>query len=98
MASTVTAPLGGFSQIRGARVFLIGLTGVVLIGALSMTGVLTQARDLIPGLKVSTPTYQTTTVAAGNVAVTVTATGPVSAVNNLPLSFKESGRLAELKA
>src|SRR5438552_2429761 len=44
----------------------------------------------------NTPTYQTGTVAQGNLAVTVSATGPISSENTLPLTFKNAGRLAEV--
>ena len=39
-------------------------------------------------------TYQTTTVAKGTISDTVGATGPVAAAQTLPLSFKQSGKLA----
>jgi HlyD family secretion protein len=68
-----------------------------LVALLNLTGSLAQVRNAIPGLSTSTPTYQTSTVSSGNVAISVTATGPVSAVTSIPLSFKQSGKLTELK-
>ena len=44
----------------------------------------------------ATPTYQTATAAQGAVEVTVSATGPITAPASVPLSFKSSGRLAEI--
>src|SRR5262249_41447042 len=97
MQSTMTAPYPRHGQFPGARLLGAGLVAAILVGILAWTGLLVRARSLIPGVRSTTPTYQTATVASGNLAVTVTATGPISAVSNLPLSFKESGRLAELK-
>jgi len=74
-----------------------GLVLIVLIGILAFSGVLAQARQSIPGLQQSTPTYQTTTVSKGNISVSVTATGPIAAVDSTPLTFKTSGKLAQLK-
>lgn len=70
---------------------------VVLIGLLTVSGAWAKVRQIIPGLGAATPTYQTTTVQRGNVTVGVTATGPVAAGQSVPLSFKTSGKLAELK-
>src|SRR4051794_39042063 len=42
------------------------------------------------------PTYTTAPVTQGNLAVTVSATGPISSENTLPLTFKNAGRLAEV--
>ena len=44
----------------------------------------------------ATPTYQTAPVTRGNLAITVSATGPISSTNTLPLTFKNAGRLAEV--
>ncbi len=81
-----------WQQIAVGLLLLAGL-----VALLNLTGVLSRARELIPGLASSTPTYATTTVGRGNVTVSVTATGPVSAITSIPLSFKESGKLAEIK-
>lgn len=70
---------------------------VVLIGLLTLSGAWAKVRQVIPGLGVAAPTYQTTTIQRGNVTVGVTATGPVAAGQSVPLSFKSSGKLAELK-
>jgi HlyD family secretion protein len=71
---------------------------VVILLILGYTGVLAQVRQSLPFAPSQAPVYQTSPTEHGNVAVTVTATGPVSAVNVLPLTFKESGRLGDLKA
>jgi HlyD family secretion protein len=97
MASTLTAPYPRPAQFPGTRLLGAGLTVAILAGILVWTGLIGQVQSYLPGLKSATPTYQTSTVSTGNVAVTVTATGPVSAVNVLPLTFKESGQLANLK-
>ena len=74
-----------------------GLVLIVLVGILAFSGVLAQARQSIPGLRQSTPTYQTTTVSKGNISVSVIATGPIAAVDSTPLTFKTSGKLTALK-
>lgn len=74
-----------------------GLVLIVLVGILAFSGVLAQARQSIPGLRQSTPTYQTTTVGKGNISVSVIATGPIAAVNSTPLTFKTSGKLTALQ-
>jgi len=68
-----------------------------LLALLNATGALAQVRSAIPWLSSSTPTYETSTVASGNVTVGVTATGPISAATSIPLSFKESGKLNTIK-
>ena len=45
----------------------------------------------------SAPSYQTAEVTRGSLTVTVNATGPITNPNNLQLTFKNSGRLAELE-
>jgi HlyD family secretion protein len=85
-------------QSRPWQQMVIALVLVAgLVAFLNLTGALAQVKNVIPGLSTSAPTYQTSTVAAGNVAVSVTATGPVSAVTSIPLSFKQSGKLTDLK-
>jgi hypothetical protein len=64
------------------------LAVLVVLAVLRFTGVVAQVTDLIPGLRAAAPAYQTQPVARGNVAVSVVATGPVTAVNQLPLTFK----------
>src|ERR1041384_3161844 len=41
-------------------------------------------------------TYPTSAVTSENLQVTISATGPISNAVNFPLSFKSSGKLAEL--
>src|SRR5206468_522921 len=79
------------------RALLGGLILIVLVGALAFNGTLATLRNLIPGATVGTSTYQTSSVSRGNVVIGVTATGPISAVTNVPLSFKGSGKLTALK-
>src|SRR3954454_3677189 len=42
------------------------------------------------------PPYVTTAATQGNVAVTVSATGPITAPTSVPLSFRSSGKLSEI--
>jgi HlyD family secretion protein len=73
----------------------IGVAAVLAlaIAALIYTGAIAQIKQRIPGLADATPTYQTTAPAKGNVVIGVTATGPLSAITNIPVSFKSSGKL-----
>src|SRR5262249_3974914 len=64
---------------------------------LVVTGVFAQVTHVLPFLSAPAPTYQTATVSRGNVSVSVSATGPVSPVVSVPLSFKTSGKLSEIK-
>jgi HlyD family secretion protein len=70
---------------------------VVIAAILTFTGVLANVRQMIPGLADTTPVYQTTGISKGNVSVSVTATGPIAAPEDIPLTFKESGKLASVK-
>ncbi|HVC34152.1 MAG TPA: HlyD family efflux transporter periplasmic adaptor subunit [Chloroflexota bacterium] len=94
--TTVVSPAGG--RVVVPKILVGALILVVILGILGVTGVLAQARQLIPGLKESAPTYQTTTVGHGNIEVSVIATGPVATVDELPLTFKTSGKLDALNA
>ena len=89
------AGLAGRPWIRPTAI--AGVVALLVLVVLQQTGLLNQAVQSIPGLGATTPTYQSGTVARGNVAVSVVATGPVTAVSSLPLSFKSSGKLADLK-
>lgn len=76
---------------------LIGvLVLAIIIAILGITGVLAQARALIPGLAPAAPSYDLATVGKGNIQVSVVATGPIAAVNDAPLTFKTSGKLAKV--
>lgn len=80
---------------RRVLISVILLAGFIAL--LNLSGGLTRVRSIVPGLSQSSITYQTTTVSRGNVAATVTATGPISAATSVPLSFKESGKLTSIK-
>src|SRR5215469_6272601 len=69
----------------------------VLAALLVVTGVFAQVTHVLPFLSSPAPTYQTATVSRGNISVSVSATGPVSPVVSVPLSFKTSGKLSEIK-
>lgn len=97
MARTQALPFPRPPRPIGLRTIGIAAGLVVIVGLLTVTGALAQIRQRIPGLGPTAPTYQTATVNKGNLAVSVTATGPISAVNNLPLTFKASGKIAEIK-
>jgi HlyD family secretion protein len=68
----------------------------LLLGFLHLTGQLATLQRRLLGQS-SAVTYQTAPVSKGTVAETVTATGPIAAAQTLPLSFKSSGKLADLK-
>ncbi len=95
MAKTTGLPVGRRFPIRAT------IVGVVLVIGLATFVVVTnsvpQVRRLIPGLAQPAPTYQTTRVSRGNLIVGITATGPIAAVQTIPVTFKTSGQLAELK-
>jgi len=42
------------------------------------------------------PTYQTASVATGNVQLGVAATGPISVTTSMPLSFKQTGKVTQI--
>src|SRR5579883_2071584 len=91
----IASPSGG--RIAIPKMAIGAVIVIVIVAILGATGVLAQARQLIPGLRQPAPTYQTATVGTGNVQVGVIATGPVSTINDLPLTFKTSGKLATVK-
>src|SRR5712692_2340689 len=95
MARTIALPLPRRSSsvpvLAGALVF--GVAVVILL----YTGALASVKQMIPGLADTTPVYQTTAVSHGNLVISVTATGPISAPNDVPLTFKSSGKLADAK-
>jgi HlyD family secretion protein len=80
-----------------SKLFAGVLVLVVVIGALGLTGVVPQVRRAIPGLAQTPPAYQTIRVRRGDITVGVTATGPIAALTTIPLTFKTSGKLADLK-
>ncbi|MBA2449046.1 MAG: biotin/lipoyl-binding protein [Chloroflexi bacterium] len=48
------------------------------------------------GSRQTLPGYQTAEVARGSLAVSISATGPISAPTSIPLNFKSGGKLAEV--
>jgi len=92
----VSALPGGW---RTARPRLIA--GAVVIatafGVLSVSGVLGRVENLLPGLGSPSPTFQTAPVGRGNLISTITATGPIGTTTNVPLTFKNGGKLSALK-
>jgi multidrug efflux pump subunit AcrA (membrane-fusion protein) len=79
-------------------VFLAGLAVIVLaVGILGFTGTLSQIVATLTGQSAVSPAYSTTTVSRGSLTVSVTGTGPIAANINVPLSFKESGKLTAIK-
>ena len=99
MARVIPARLAG-GGLRGRR-WLVALSIVaailLILAVLQFTGALAALESSIPGLAPAAPTYQTTAVTRGAVSVNVVATGPVTAVSQLPLTFKSSGKLADVK-
>src|SRR5947207_10012972 len=75
------------------RLLLLGLAAAVAAGGsyLAIAG-----NPLTRNQQVTT--YQTAAVSQGTLQVTVAATGPISNPASVPLSFKSSGKLAELDA
>src|SRR5438876_3161445 len=73
------------------RLLLIGLAAALALGGsyIAIAGnPLTRNQQ--------TPTYQTAPVSTGTLQVTVAATGPITNPASVPLSFKSSGKLAEV--
>jgi len=94
------ARVTAFPQRKSFPVRRIGIGAVVLVALLvllGVTGVLAQVRPFIPWLSQPGPSFQTTPARVGDVTVSVTATGPIAAVDTVPLTFKTSGKLAQLK-
>ncbi len=88
-------PFGHRSPARPA--LLAGLAVLVLaIGILAVTGLLSRMLSSLTGAGQTTSAYSTTTVSRGNLTVSVTGTGPIVANVNVPLSFKESGKLTAI--
>ncbi|MGH2460700.1 MAG: biotin/lipoyl-binding protein, partial [Chloroflexota bacterium] len=79
------------------RLIAGALVTVTAIGILSALGILGRVEGLVPGLSPAAPLFQTTPARRGDLAASVVATGPVSTTNDLPLTFKESGKLATVK-
>jgi HlyD family secretion protein len=105
MAQAMPRPIGprpvvDFPSRRAPRWRWIAPGAVLLLflvlAFLYMTGQLATLQRRLLGQSIAV-TYQTATVSKGTVAETVTATGPVAAAQTLPLSFKSSGKLADLK-
>src|SRR5579859_399301 len=69
---------------------LLMLIAAVLVVAAVGTVLWRRAQD-----QAAAPTYQTAKATTTNVVSTVTATGPVSSAQSIPLSFKNSGRIAK---
>src|SRR4051794_7921838 len=69
---------------------------LIAAGVLYATGQLEPLRERLLG-ESSVPVYQTATVTRGTVAETISATGPIAAAQTLPVTFKDSGKLADLK-
>jgi HlyD family secretion protein len=78
---------------------LLGTLAVLVLVAaiLAMTGTLAQLVAIVTGQSGTATSYSTTTVSRGNLTVSVTGTGPITANINVPLSFKESGKLTAIK-
>jgi len=79
----------------GTRTLAVAAVVAVVIVLMYATGALAKVRTMV-GLGATAPTYQTSTVSRGDVTVAVTATGPIAAVEDLPLTFKSSGKLASI--
>jgi multidrug efflux pump subunit AcrA (membrane-fusion protein) len=63
----------------------------------SVSGVASRLRAYVPGLGSPAPTFETSRVQRGDLILSVTATGPIATVDTIPLTFKTSGKLADLK-
>src|SRR5712691_379266 len=74
-----------------SRFLLLGLAAAVALGG---TYVAIAGNPLTRNQQVTT--YQTAAVGQGTLQVTVAATGPITNPASVPLSFKSSGKLAEV--
>jgi HlyD family secretion protein len=95
MARSTALPLPKSGTPVWLRVAAGALLLLALLAALTYAGVFPRVRRAIFGNP--TVTFQTTTVSRGHVALSVTATGPIATISSLPLTFKTSGKLADLK-
>src|SRR5579872_4671507 len=78
--------------------FLAGLAVlVVAVGFLVVTGTMARIIATVTGQSAVSTSYETATVNRGNLTVSVTGTGPIAANINVPLSFKNSGKLTAVK-
>src|SRR5690242_13428720 len=75
------------------RWLLLGMLALVAVALAG--GAFAYSRGLIGGQS-AVPTYQTSTASRGTVSQTVSATGPITNPTSVPLTFKSSGKLAEL--
>src|SRR5256885_1400854 len=73
------------------RLLLLGLAGAVAVGG---SYLVIAGNPLTRNQQVTT--YQTAQVSQGTLQVTVAATGPITNPASVPLSFKSSGKLAEV--
>jgi HlyD family secretion protein len=60
------------------------------------TGTLAAIRQAIPGLGSAPPTFRTAPAHRADLVDGVTATGPIAAARDLPLTFKSSGKLVRI--
>jgi HlyD family secretion protein len=60
------------------------------------TGTLAAMRQIIPGLGSPAPSFRTATAHHADLIDGVTATGPITAARDLPLTFKSSGNLSRI--
>src|SRR5215472_8358742 len=76
------------------------LVALALLAAIAVilleTGALAAIRQRIPGLGSPPPTFRTATAHHADLVDGVTATGPVAAARDLPLTFSSSGKLARI--
>src|SRR5258708_36341442 len=79
------------------RLAVFAVLVAALVGILSLTGLLAKLRQQLPGLGSPAISYQTLPATRGELVVSVTATGPVAAKTSIALSFKASGKLAQLE-
>ena len=87
MAAVVPRPRASFPN----RLLLIGLAAAVVVGGAYIAlfpNPLTNSQKTL--------TYPTSPVTTGTLQVTVAATGPVTNASSVPLTFKSTGKLAEV--
>ena len=90
MAVTVPHSRPWFGARFPIRRFIVVLGLVTLVAGVVLLGVRVIAN------RATVTTYDTATISRGALRATVAATGPISDPTNVPLTFKSTGKLAEL--
>jgi HlyD family secretion protein len=79
----------------GSPLVILALLAAVAVLLLE-TGSLAAIRQAIPGLGSPAPTFRTATARHADLVDGVTATGPIAAARDVPLTFKSAGKLSRI--